>query len=366
MKFKTVIHWLLSMFILGFYTNDNENISNVILELEKTQVKENVIEDRESSNQEDKFNKIEENINTEPIYSLDDIIHEVDKVAGENKDKISFYYYNFDTKDEYYFNENTYYVSASLKKVPLVMQVLDKVVAGELTLDTKVAYDSETDYMNGTGILQVEEHIGERTVGELIELSILESDNIAFNMLNKVCGYTLVDYIREITGDSTIPEGEYSRLTAKQNFDILYRLYTNPYKNKYYEEVIELMKKTAFHDRFDKYIPHHKVAHKIGSYYRYYHDEGIIFAREKYILVIMSKDIGILSDDPQFTEFEEERVVIDWGEEACDIIARISKSIYDIIETGTVSSEKLIEYEPIKDEKEITNEAYGSLKNKEY
>lgn len=242
------------------------------------------------------------------------------------------------------------------------MQVLDKIEAGELALDTKVEYNSETDYMNGTGILQFQEYIGEREVSELLELSILESDNIAFNMLNRLCEYTLFDYIRKVTEDEFIPDGEYSKLTAKHNFKILYRLYTNPDNNPYYTKIIELMKKTAFHDRLDKYVPHHKVAHKIGSYFRYYHDGGIVFAREKYILVVMSKDIGVLSDDPQFSEDEEERIVVDWGEEACELIGKISKSIYDIIETGAISTEELIEYTPEIDEKEITNEAYGTLK----
>ena len=212
------------------------------------------------------------------------------------------------------------------------MQVLDKVDKGELSLDTEIEYIEYTDYLNGTGILQYEYNIGSRSIEELINLSIIESDNIAYNMLNRVCDNTLLQYIKDITTDYTVEDEEYIKLTAKQNYEILYRLYTNPNNNPYYSDVIKLMKETSFHDRLDKYIPYEKVSHKIGSYYRYYHDIGFIFAKETYILVILSKDIGDLSNSPEFELDQEEKILVDWGDEACDLIARISNNIYNIIE----------------------------------
>ena len=100
------------------------------------------------------------------------------------------------------------------------MQVLDKVQAGELTLETEIQYTND-DFADGTGILQFEEEIGSRTIEELIQLSIKESDNIAHNMLERVCGSSLIPYIREIVGDNEIPDGEYKKLTAKHHFKIL-------------------------------------------------------------------------------------------------------------------------------------------------
>ena len=271
-------------------------------------------------------------IKEEPVNKLYEIIESIDNIAGEYKDNMALYYYNFDSQDEYFFNEDTYFVTASLKKIPQIMQVLDKIQEGEISLDTKIEYIPYYDYANGTGILQFEETIGVRTIEELVKLAIIESDNIAYNMLNRLCNDSLLEYIGYIVGDDNIPNEEYTKLTVKQNFKILHKLYINPDNNLYYNNVIELMKTTAFNDRLDKYIPYNKVAHKIGSYFRYYHDEGIIFGNETYLLIILTKDIGELSNDPQFTEDEEERIVIDWGEEASEIIAKISKSIYDIIQ----------------------------------
>lgn len=265
-------------------------------------------------------------------YSLDDIINYIDETTKDLNNNFALYYYNFDTKEEYAFNENTYFVAASLKKLPQIMQVLDKVSKGELSLNTEIEYIESSDYLNGTGILQYEDNIHSCSIEELIKLSIIESDNIAHNMLSRICNYTLEQYIDSITTDYTAVDEEYIKLTAKQNYEILYRLYTNPDNNPYYSDVIELMKETVFHDRLDKYIPHDKVSHKIGSYYRYYHDIGFIFAKETYILVILSKDIGELSNSSEFELDQEERILVDWGDESCDLIAKISNTIYNIIE----------------------------------
>lgn len=260
---------------------------------------------------------------------FEDIVEILNVMSAEHRENIGIYYYNFDTDESYGVNEDIEFVSASLKKLAMVMQILDKVQAGEFSLDTEIEYMNK-DYADGTGTLQFEEVISKRTIKELVNLSIVESDNIAYNMLNRVCDYTLLDYISNILEES-IAKDEYPKLTAKQTFKLLNRLYTNPTGNEYYEEVLELMKITAFNDRLDKNIPTDKVAHKIGSYFRYYHDAGIIYAKETYALVILTKDIGELSNDPKYTKDQEERHIIDWGEEANNLIASISEKIYNTI-----------------------------------
>lgn len=263
---------------------------------------------------------------------LDEIIEALDETIREYKDNISLYYYNFDTKEKYSINEDVYHITASLKKIPLAMQVLDKVYAGEFTLDTEIEYLS-SDFADGTGILQFEENIGSQPIRYLLELSMTESDNIAFNMLNRLCGNTLVEYIDNLLGEnSMLIDNGVTKLTAKHHFEILYRLYSNPNKNPYYIYIINYLKNTAFNDSMNKYISKDKVAHKIGSYFRSYHDSGIVFAKETFLLVVLTKDIGELTDDPKFNEDDEDRYLIDWGKGAFELIAQISKCIYDIIE----------------------------------
>ena len=337
MKKLLFILFLLSIIIVFFYENYNSNyISNSENNIDISSIVTydknlNIVNDLPFIEYPLDYQNDGKISFKEKTYSIDEIIKCIDENTNDFKDKMALYYYNFDTDEEYFFNEDTYFVAASLKKVPLVMQVLDKVYKCELSLNDEIKYIESSDYATGTGILQFEDNIGSRSIDELIKLSIIESDNIAYNMLNRVCGNTLTEYIENITSDYTANDDEYPKLTAKQNFEILYRLYKNPDNNPYYSTVIELMKETEFHDRLDKYIAYEKVSHKIGSYYRYYHDMGFIFAEETYLLVVLSKDIGELSNSPEFTPEQEERIVIDWGDEACEVIAVLSKSIFNII-----------------------------------
>lgn len=92
--------------------------------------------------------------------------------------------------------------------------------------------------------------------------------------------------------------------------DIEYRILMYIYDNKNLPEfnhLIEVLTKTEFHDRLDKYIPQEIVAHKIGSNESYIHDVGIIFSDSPYILVIYTNGLA----------YPDEK------------IAQISKAIYN-------------------------------------
>lgn len=263
------------------------------------------------------------------INTLDSIKTSIEELVRNYKDRVAVYYYNLNTNEEYSLNKDMQFVAASLKKIPLAMQIGDKLNSGEISLLDTVAYNYDLDFQGGTGILQNEENIGERTIEELLTLSITYSDNIAYNMLNRLCNNTLIDYINTIVSEKVEVE-PYVKFSATQSFEILYKLYSNKDVNPYYSQIIELMKSTDFKEMTDKYLPEGTVAHKIGSYYRYYHDAAIISGKDPYILVVLTKDVGILNEALEFSTDEEERNLIDWGEEAWELIARISKEIYDI------------------------------------
>ncbi len=273
----------------------------------------------------DKSTDISQSENKNDIELID---KKVNEYLGEYKDNVAIYFKNLNTNEEYTLNENTYYVSASTNKVPLSMLILDEVHKGEKSLDD-LLYFNEEDRELGSGVLLNLEDIPNLTINEAIYLSIVNSDNIAKNMLTRVAKNGITEYMRQIMKDNRIPYGNY--ITARQLGVLLNRLYENPDKNPYYDMLIDYMTKTAYHDRLDKYLDYNKVAHKIGNYYRYYHDVGIIYGEDPYILVILTKDIGELSKEPYEGGGEEERYLLDWGEEACELIANLSREIYTIV-----------------------------------
>lgn len=260
--------------------------------------------------------------NEEIAYRID---KKVSEVAGIYKDNISIYYKNLNTEEEYLLNPDRYYIAASTTKVPLCMMILDQVFEGKLNLEDEIDYEEE-DREDGSGVLYYLEEVTNVTIGEAVRLSIIESDNVAKNMLRRISEISITDYLINITGDESIPYENY--ITARQLYMVLDRLYENPNNNPYYELLINYMTKTVFHDRLDKYIPHDIVAHKIGDYYRYYHDCGIIYGKDDYIIVILTKDIGNLSDESYNEGTEDERYLLDWGSQAYEIIGNISKEIY--------------------------------------
>jgi beta-lactamase class A len=272
-----------------------------------------------NKNTEETTIKIE---NEETSYRIDKKISEI---AGIYKDNISIYYKNLDTEEEYLLNPDRYYIAASTTKVPLCMMILDQVFEGTLNLEDEIYYEEEDDE-DGSGVLYYLEDVTNVTIGEAVRLSIIESDNVAKNMLRRISEISITDYLIDITGDESIPYENY--ITARQLYMVLDRLYENPNNNTYYELLIDYMTKTVFHDRLDKYIPHDIVAHKIGDYYRYYHDCGIIYGKDDYIIVILTRDIGNLSDEAYNDGTEDERYLLDWGSQAYEIIGNISKEIY--------------------------------------
>lgn len=272
-----------------------------------------------NKNTEETTIKIE---NEETSYKIDKKISEI---AGSYKDNISIYYKNLDTEEEYLLNPDRYYIAASTTKVPLCMMILDQVFEGALNLEDEIYYEEEDDE-DGSGVLYYLEDVTNVTIGEAVRLSIIESDNVAKNMLRRISEISITDYLIDITGDESIPYENY--ITARQLYMVLDRLYENPNNNTYYELLIDYMTKTVFHDRLDKYIPHDIVAHKIGDYYRYYHDCGIIYGKDDYIIVILTRDIGNLSDEAYNDGTEDERYLLDWGSQAYEIIGNISKEIY--------------------------------------
>lgn len=78
--------------------------------------------------------------------------------------------------------------------------------------------------------------------------------------------------------------------------------------------MIEDLQNTMWNDRINKLLPKDvKVAHKIGNYEGVYNDVGIVFAEEPYVLAVMSENA-------------DQSV-------ASDVIAQISKKIYDYMVT---------------------------------
>ena len=219
----------------------------------------------------------------DPKFTLEDRI----KIfLGSDIENIGFVYYNLDSNENIKINSDTIFNAASVYKVGLNMYTY-YLVNNELASLDDIVYYSESDFEDGSGILQDEGYIGGRTVQELLDLSIMYSDNIASNMLWRYAGgyYNFKYGLYALIGlQCDVKENV---LTPEMDFRILKYIYDNK-DNPNFAHVISTMENTIFHDRIDKYLPKEIVAHKIGDYDACSHDASIVFADSPYILIIFT------------------------------------------------------------------------------
>ncbi|MGL4991438.1 MAG: serine hydrolase [Sarcina sp.] len=273
--------------------------------------------------EEDKIIKNEDKIKEE----IATVEKSIKSKIGDYADNLGIYYYNPITKAEYKHNSETKFMGASMRKLPIVMSIADDIHSGtNITLDSKLTYNEETDKAGGSGVLQGEKFIGDVSIKDAIKYSMVYSDNIAHKMLKRTASRDIGPYVSDISG--ILMEDPY--LSPEQMASLYKRLYDNPEQNPIYDYILELLKQTVYHDRIDKYLPHDKVAHKIGDYYRFFHDSALVYSDNPYILVIMSKDLGQLRTDMGDTD---ETLLKDEGDFACEFIAQMAKTLDDDLAT---------------------------------
>ncbi|WP_346967649.1 serine hydrolase, partial [Clostridium disporicum] len=117
-------------------------------------------------------------------YSLEDRIH---IFLGSDLENFSLVYYNISTKEKVSINENKEFKPASTYKLGLNALIYNLSLNGKLNLNDTITFEN-CDYEDGTGLLCSKSSIGTYTIQELLDLSIIYSDNIASNMLTRYLG----------------------------------------------------------------------------------------------------------------------------------------------------------------------------------
>ena len=219
-------------------------------------------------------------------YSLEDRL----KIyLGDDIDNIGLIYYNFKNKTTININENKEFIAASTYKVGLNFYAYYLNSIGKLDLNEYIQYSPE-DFEEGTGILQNEYCIGSYKIQDLLDLSLIYSDNIATNMLGRYLGgheevrknlYELLNINFSSTENIITPSIEFKILKYLYDF--------NYYPN--FSHMLSVLTQSEYNDRLAKYLNPNIVAHKIGTYDTYIHDVGIVFDNNPYIIILYTHDI---------------------------------------------------------------------------
>jgi beta-lactamase class A len=211
-------------------------------------------------------------------------------------------------------NEKDTFVPASLLKIPVMIAVLKRVEAGNLSLDQIVAINKD-DIDLESGSLGYNGPGYKITIRELLKKMIQESDNTAFFTFTR--RILTMDELEDTTyaiGLHFLTESNSHQASPKEYANMLRGLYYSSYLRRQFSELaLSIMLETDFNSQIPSGLPTYvQVSHKVGMYMDggYYHDCGIVYLPSKpYILCVMS--------------------INSTQEESNKIISAISKNVYD-------------------------------------
>lgn len=246
----------------------------------------------------DEYNKLSKQIIVEDSVFLEEtedekvkeLITSLRNKYGLKQNNFGFFYYNINTREYYFYNENKYFTAASTVKVPVAMYYYDKINKGELTLDTTFTYKSGNFEPGGGDVTNKYKAGSKIPLSILLEELVVDSDNTANNILISNIGWK--GYRKEIAkfSDRELESRFYaSNVTCPAySYDVLKYLYNH---SDEYTTLIEDMKISSFGKYLKEYIDY-DVAHKYGSYGGYVHDYGIIYGKQTYLVGVFTKGLN--------------------------------------------------------------------------
>ena len=226
-------------------------------------------------------------------------------------------------------NECDVFPSASVIKVPMLVEIMFQRDEGSLSLD-EVFTLRESDKVAGSGVLR-DLHEGlELTLRDLAVLMIIVSDNTATNMIIDRIGMDAVNERMRGLGLGTVTLarkmydweqqklGKENVISAYEMMLLLRWLAEGRISSKSTsEEILDIMARQQYRDRIPLLLPEDtRVANKTGSIAGVTHDVGVVYTPAgSYVLCALVRDVD---DKPQ-------------AERA---IAEVSRRMYDHF-TGT-------------------------------
>jgi len=239
-------------------------------------------------------------------------------------------FYDFEREEKIEINEREIFESASLVKLPVMIEIYRKIEKGELDPGEEISLKEE-DKTGGSGILKDKPSGSLWTVKELLELMITESDNTATDILIDLTGMEEVKdtCIRMGLQDTTLERKIYAfeeidrgkdNLTSPRDMCLIFtKIYKGPEISEIArEEMLFILKKQKNKKIIPRFLPEDTVcAHKTGGLLGIVHDCGIIYppGRSPYVLVLMGKDVTA----PDLAE---------------EVFAGISEKIYFYLQRG--------------------------------
>jgi beta-lactamase class A len=174
--------------------------------------------------------------------------------------------------------------AASVIKIPVALYLLDQAGHGKLKLDDAVKLEDD-DFMGGTGTLYSNASPGNTfSYQELLALLIQQSDNTAWQALDRVLGKEKVDAYAAANGAPDCHQGD-DNCTPQQAGILLARLAGGGLLDAAGTRMLmQLLETTAFNDRINYYLDGLTIAHKVGMDGGVMNDTGVVYAARPFVI----------------------------------------------------------------------------------
>ena len=239
-------------------------------------------------------------INSETILSSK--YDALKKYIYHYKDHLAVSIIPLDGSEPFYYNNSVQFISASMIKLLILAEFVKQIDDKIILLDQNYTYKKE-DKVGGAGIIQ-EMPIGTNFTYDILALYMIKhSDNIATNILIDVLGMQNINSAsKRFNLTNTILNRKMMKWNGVENYicakDIEILLKAIYYKKlgseKMSNKVLEYLKQNADYKGVPEGIPKGLIyAHKTGELTNVRHDGGIVFAKNKYIIIVLTKNYGI-------------------------------------------------------------------------
>ena len=219
-------------------------------------------------------------------------------------------------RDELLIDGDKSFHAASTMKVPVMIELFRQAHEGKLKLDEELPVKNEFHSIVDGSVYQMD--VGDdsdaevykqagktMTLRALCEAMITVSSNFAANLLIERVGAKNVQatvdrlggagvvVLRGVEDQKAFDKGLNNVTTARGLAALLWKISkgeaVSPTADR---EMIDILKRQKFNDAIPAGVPPGTaVAHKTGSITRIHHDAGIVFARQPYVLVVLTRGI---------------------------------------------------------------------------
>jgi beta-lactamase class A len=178
--------------------------------------------------------------------------------------------------------------AASVIKIPVALYLLSQAQQGPLKLTDTIELE-EDDFMGGTGTLYSSAAAGDSyAYQDLLALLIRQSDNTAWQALDRVLGSDSVDAYAASIGAPGCHQDD-DQCTPQQAGLMLAKLAAGSLLDATGTALLmQLLESTVFNDRINYYLHGLTVAHKVGMDGGVMNDTGIVFGGRPFVISIFT------------------------------------------------------------------------------